>query len=62
MNWNQEWYNVNMNEQNIDVNLIIQSFQDRLTQLTTENVIKDATIKHLTLQIQEMSKEQVKEK
>ena len=51
-----------MNEQNIYVNLIIQSFQDRLTQLTTENVIKDATIKHLTLQIQEMSKEEVKEK
>lgn len=35
-------------ESNLDVNLIIMSFQEKLSQLTTELVIKDATIKHLT--------------
>ena len=40
-----------MNEQNLDVNLIIQSFQERISQLITEVVIKDATIKQLTLQL-----------
>lgn len=51
-----------MNDQNVDVNLIIQSFQEKLTQLTTENIVKEAMIKQLNLQIQEMSKEEVKEK
>lgn len=36
-----------MNEQNIDVNLILQAFQERVTQLTSELVLKEATIKHL---------------
>jgi hypothetical protein len=40
-----------MNDQNIDINLIVQSFQERVFQLTTEVVIKDATIKQLTLQL-----------
>jgi len=40
-----------MNDQNIDINLIVQSFQERISQLTTEVVIKDATIKQLTLQL-----------
>lgn len=41
-----------MNDQNIDVNLIIQSFQERISQLITEVVIKDATIKQLNAIIQ----------
>jgi hypothetical protein len=40
-----------MNDQNIDINLIVQSFQERISQLTTEVVVKDATIKQLTLQL-----------
>jgi uncharacterized coiled-coil protein SlyX len=42
-----------MNDQNIDINLIVQSFQERISQLTTEVVVKDATIKQLTLQLTE---------
>jgi hypothetical protein len=42
-----------MNEQNLDVNLIIQSFQEKLSQVMTELVVKDATIKQLTLQLQQ---------
>ncbi len=40
-----------MNDQNIDINLIVQSFQEKISQLITEVVIKDATIKQLTLQL-----------
>ena len=40
-----------MNEQNLDVNLIIQSFQEKVSQLVTELVVKDATIKQLNLQL-----------
>lgn len=36
------------NESGLDVNLIIASFQEKLSQLTTELVVKDATIKQLT--------------
>jgi hypothetical protein len=35
-------------ESGLDVNLIISSFQEKLAQLTTELVVKDATIKQLT--------------
>jgi hypothetical protein len=41
-----------MNEQNLDVNLIIQSFQEKISQLVTELVVKDATIKQLSLQLE----------
>jgi hypothetical protein len=44
-----------MNEQNLDVNLIIQSFQEKVSALITEIVVKDATIKQLTAQIQTLS-------
>jgi hypothetical protein len=40
-----------MNEQNLDVNLIIQSFQEKVSQLVTEIVVKEATIKQLTAQL-----------
>lgn len=38
----------NNNDSNLDINLIIASFQEKLSQLMTELVIKDATIKQLT--------------
>lgn len=44
-----------MNEQNLDINLIIQSFQEKLNQLTTELVVKEATIKQLTTQLEQLS-------
>lgn len=43
-----------MNDQNLDVNLIIQSFQEKVTQLITELVIKDATIKQLAIQLEQV--------
>lgn len=46
-----------MNEQNLDVNLIIQSFQEKVSALVTEVVVKDATIKQLNTQIQSLVEE-----
>lgn len=43
-----------MQETNLDVNLIIQTFQEKLSQLTTDLVIKEATIKQLTNVIQQL--------
>jgi hypothetical protein len=40
-----------MNEQNLDINLIMQSFQEKVSQLITELVVKEATIKQLTMQL-----------
>jgi uncharacterized coiled-coil protein SlyX len=51
-----------MNDQNIDVNLIIQSFQERINQLMTEVVVKDATIRQLSAQIQEIESQKSIEK
>jgi hypothetical protein len=45
-----------MNDQNIEVNLIIESFQERINQLLTEVVIKDATIKQLMSKLEELNK------
>jgi len=42
-----------MNESNLDINLIVQSFQERIGLLITEVVVKDATIKQLNLQLQQ---------
>ena len=47
-----------MQDQNIDVNLVIQSFQERITQLTMENVVKDATIKQLTSKLEEAAQKE----
>lgn len=44
-----------MQEQNLDINLVVQSFQEKINQLMTENIVKDATIKQLTAQIQVMA-------
>jgi hypothetical protein len=49
-----------MSNQDIDVNLIIQSFQEKLNQLTTENIVKDATIKQLNMVIEELQNVKVK--
>jgi hypothetical protein len=46
-----------MQESNLDVNLIIQSFQEKVSQLMTELVIKEATIKQLVSQVQQASEQ-----
>lgn len=38
----------------LDVNLIISSFQEKLSQLMTELVVKEATIKQLLTTIEKM--------
>ena len=50
-----------MQDQNLDINLIIQVFQDKVSQLMMENIIKDATIKQLTNQIEILSTPSLKE-
>jgi hypothetical protein len=40
-----------MNEQNLDINLIVQAFQEKVSQLITELVVKEAAIKQLTMQL-----------
>lgn len=40
--------------QEIEVNLIIQSFQEKISQLTTEVVIKEATIRQLTNELEKI--------
>jgi len=45
-------------ESNLDVNLIIQAFQEKLTQVITELIVKEATVKHLTAQIQQLEASQ----
>lgn len=42
-------------EPNLDANLVIQSFQERINQMLADLVIKDAVIKHLNNQIQELN-------
>lgn len=48
-----------MNDQNLDVNLIIQSFQEKMSTLMTELVVKDATIKQMQIEIQKLSADNV---
>lgn len=45
-----------MQEQNLDINIVIQSFQERVSQLMMENIVKDATIKQLSSKIEELEK------
>lgn len=45
-----------MQEQNLDINIVIQSFQEKVSQLTVENIVKDATIKQLSSRIEELEK------
>lgn len=50
-----------MQESNLDVNLIIQTFQEKVSQLITELVVKEATIKQLSLQVQQLQIPSVKD-
>lgn len=43
-------------QDNIDVNLIMQAFQEKIGQLMTEIIIKEATIKQLISQTQQITK------
>lgn len=38
-------------ENNLDVNYIVQAFQDKVNALLLEGIIKDATIKQLTAEL-----------
>ena len=49
-----------MDASNIDINLVIQSFQEKISQLITELVVKEATIKQLNLQLQSLVGSSVK--
>lgn len=44
-----------MQENELDVNMLIQSFTDRVSQLTNDNIVKDAIIKQLTAKIEELT-------
>ena len=41
--------------ENLDANVVIQVFSERLNTLTTELVIRDATIRQLTAQIESLT-------
>jgi hypothetical protein len=43
-------------EKNLDINLIIESFQEKISQLMVELVVKEATIKQLSNEIKELKK------
>lgn len=43
--------NQNQNNSNLDINLVLACFQEKLTQIMTELIVKEATIKQLTAQI-----------
>lgn len=39
----------------LDVNFLVQTFTERISQLTNDNIIKDAVIKQLQAQIEQMT-------
>lgn len=39
----------------LDVNILVQSFNERIAQLTTEVIVKDATIKQLNAKLQTLA-------
>ena len=43
-----------MQENNLDINLVIQTFQEKVNQLMNDIIIKEATIKQLLAQIQHL--------
>jgi hypothetical protein len=49
----------NQTQIGLDTNLIISCFQEKLSQLTTELVVKEATIKQLTIIINSMKGNQL---
>ena len=42
----------------LDINILIQTFNERMAQMMTEIVIKEATIKQLTAQIEQLTAQQ----
>ena len=42
----------------LDVNILIQTFNERMSQMMTEIVIKEATIKQMTAQIEQLTAQQ----
>jgi len=42
----------------LDINILIQTFNERMSQMMTEIVIKEATIKQLTAQIEQLNSQQ----
>jgi len=42
----------------LDINILVQTFNEKMSQMMTEIVIKEATIKQLTAQIEKMSTQQ----
>ena len=39
----------------LDINILVQTFNERMAQMMTEIVIKEATIKQLTAQIEQLT-------
>jgi len=42
----------------LDINILIQTFNERMSQMMTEIVIKETTIKQLTAQIEQLNSQQ----
>jgi uncharacterized coiled-coil protein SlyX len=42
-----------MNQENLDINLLIESFSEKIMQLSNECVLKEATIKQLNKTIEQ---------
>lgn len=42
-----------MNQENLDVNLLIESFSEKIMQLSNESVLKETTIKQLNKTIEQ---------
>lgn len=42
----------------LDINILVQTFNERMAQMMTEIVIKEATIKQLTAQIEQLTAQQ----
>lgn len=42
----------------IDINILVQTFNERMSQMMTEIIIKEATIKQLTAQIEKLTTQQ----
>lgn len=47
-------------QNNLDINYVVESLTEKVNQLTTETIIKDATIKQLVAQINSMSEQSLK--
>lgn len=43
-------------ENNLDVNILIKTFSDRINQMTSDLIVKDAMIAQLTMQLESLKK------